>query len=75
MTERTPIQISENFVLCSDNTIWKWYGYDIYTGKSGGWEKLPPIPTDEEYEKLQERKVEQITKTAEMWRKASERPD
>ena len=43
MTEnRTPIQISGNRVLCADGTLWELGRY--------GWVKLPPIPTDEEYD-------------------------
>jgi len=40
MTERKPIQISGDMVLCEDNTIWKYDG--------AWWVKLAPIPTDEE---------------------------
>ena len=47
MTEnRTPIQISENRVLCEDKTLWELGRY--------GWVKLDPIPTDEQYEILKQ---------------------
>ena len=47
MTEnRTPIQISENRVLCEDKTLWELGRY--------GWVKLPPVPTDEQYEILKQ---------------------
>ena len=49
MTERKPIQISGDMVLCSDNTIWKLDG--------SWWEKLAPIPTDEEYEVLKQERL------------------
>ena len=50
MTERKPIQISGDMVLCSDNTLWKLDG--------SWWEKLAPIPTDEEYEAQQDARLE-----------------
>lgn len=49
MTERTPIQISGNMVLCEDKTLWKHDG--------SWWVKLAPIPTDEEYEVQQEERL------------------
>ena len=49
MTERTPIQIARNVVLCEDKTIWKYEG--------SWWVKLPPIPTDEEYEVLKQERL------------------
>jgi hypothetical protein len=49
MTERKPIQISGNFVLCDDSTLWKWETTNWFSG----WTKLPPIPNDEDYENEQ----------------------
>ena len=49
MTERTPIQISGDMVLCEDKTIWKYDG--------AWWVKLAPIPTDEEYEVLKQERM------------------
>jgi len=49
MTERKPIQISGDMVLCEDKTIW------IYDG--AWWVKLAPIPTDEEYEVLKQERL------------------
>jgi hypothetical protein len=37
-------------VLCEDKTIWKYEG--------SWWVKLPPIPTDEEYEVLKQERIE-----------------
>ena len=48
MTERKPIQISSNYVLCDDFTLWKWESKNWFSG----WSKLPPIPNDEDYENL-----------------------
>jgi hypothetical protein len=50
MDERTPIQISGNRVLCDDGTLWRWDNGDFMFGTPSGWVKLPPIPTDEQYE-------------------------
>ena len=50
MTERTPIQIAGNMVLCEDKSLWK---YD----DGSWWVKLPPIPTDEEYEVLKQERL------------------
>jgi hypothetical protein len=58
MTERTPIQISGNRVLCADGTLWKWCDGDFMFGTPSGWVKLPPVPTDEKYEVLTKDKVE-----------------
>jgi hypothetical protein len=59
MTEnRTPIQISGNRVLCADGTLWKWDDGDFMYGTPSGWVKLPPVPTDEQYEILTKDKVE-----------------
>jgi hypothetical protein len=52
MTERTPIQISGDRVLCDDGTLWRWDNGDFMFGSPSGWVKLPPIPTDEQYEIL-----------------------
>jgi len=49
MTERKPIQISGDMVLCEDNTIWKYDG--------AWWVKLAHIPTDEEYEVLKQERL------------------
>jgi hypothetical protein len=49
MTERTPIQISGDRVLCDDGTLWKYDGV--------WWVKLTPIPTDDEYEVQQEKRL------------------
>jgi len=46
MTERKPVQISGNYVLCDDSTLWKWETTSWFSG----WSKLPPIPNDEDYE-------------------------
>jgi len=60
MTEnRTPIQISGNRVLCDDGTLWRWDDGDYMFGASSGWVKLPPIPTDEQYEILKKNRVEE----------------
>lgn len=45
MSNRQPDQISGDMVLCKDSTIWKYNG--------SYWDKLPPIPNDEEYESQQ----------------------
>ena len=58
MTERTPIQISGNVVLCADGTLWRWCNEDFMFGTPSGWVKLPPVPTDEQYEILTKDKVE-----------------
>ena len=50
MTERTPIQIADNLVLCEDKTLWKYDG--------AWWVKLAPIPTDEEYEVQKQERLE-----------------
>ncbi len=50
MSERKPIQISGDMVLCSDNTLWKLDG--------SWWAKLAPIPTDEEYEEQRDARLE-----------------
>lgn len=56
MTEnRKPIQISDNRVLCDDGTIWSWSRGDLMTGSLSGWQKMPPIPTDEEYESFKQK--------------------
>lgn len=58
MTERTPIQISGDTVLCTDGTLWRWSdGYYMF-GTPSGWVKLPPIPSDEQYEILTKDRVE-----------------
>jgi hypothetical protein len=58
---RKPLTFSGNFAFCDDGTIWK------YNPSSSGiyepfiparWIKLPPIPSDEEYEE-QENKVKE----------------
>jgi hypothetical protein len=60
MTEnRTPIQISGNRVLCDDGTLWRWDDGDFMFGTPSGWVKLPPIPTDEQYEILKKNRVEE----------------
>ena len=59
MTERTPIQISGDRVLCDDGTLWRWDNGDFMFGTSSGWVKLPPIPTDEQYEILAKEKYEE----------------
>ena len=58
MTERTPIQISGNRVLCADGTLWMWCDGDFMFGTLSGWVKLPHVPTDEQYEILTKDKVE-----------------
>lgn len=58
MTERTPIQISGDRVLCDDGTLWRWDNGDFMFGIPSGWVKLPSIPTDEQYEILTKDKVE-----------------
>ena len=45
--QRTPKQISGDMVLCEDGTIWKWITGGLY---KSGWFKLPPIPSNEQYE-------------------------
>ena len=71
MTNRKPIQISRDFALCEDGTMW------IRVKSSGGmmepfipshWEKVDDIPSDEEYEeqckereKLWDKYYEEIT--------------
>ena len=58
MTERKPITVPKDFVLCEDGTMWKWVpasSFDIYSPFiPAHWSKLPNIPTDEEYEKQKE---------------------
>lgn len=58
MTERTPIQVPKDFVLCEDGTMWKWvpsyYDKVSSTSISAHWSKIPNIPSDEEYEKQKE---------------------
>ena len=55
MTEnRTPIQISGNRVLCADGTLWRWCDGDFMFGTTSQWVKLPPVPTDEQYEILKQ---------------------
>lgn len=59
MTEnRKPIQISDNKVLCDDGTIWTWNKGNIMTCNMSGWQKMPPIPTDEEYESFKQKQEE-----------------
>jgi hypothetical protein len=58
MTERTPIQISGNRALCADGTLWMWSDGDFMCGTPSGWVKLPPIPTDEQYEIFTKDRVE-----------------
>lgn len=59
MTEdRKPIQISDKKVLCSDGTIWSWSEGSLTFGELSGWVKMPPIPTDEEYESLKQKRKE-----------------
>jgi hypothetical protein len=63
MTEnRTPIQISGDRVLCDDGTLWRWSDGDFMFGTPSGWVKLPPIPTDEQYEILTKDRVEKEQK-------------
>lgn len=58
---RKPLTFSVDFAFCDDGTIWKYI-----SGSSGiagpfipaRWVKLPPIPSDEEYEE-QEKKVQE----------------
>lgn len=57
MENRTPVQITEDMVLCSDNTLWKLSGRH--------WIKLPPIPSDEEYEKQVETRTKYFEKQTE----------
>lgn len=58
MTKRTVIQVPSDFALCEDGTVWKWV--PAYYDKLGSisipshWNKLPNIPSDEEYEKQKE---------------------
>lgn len=60
MTEdRTPVQISGDKVLCADGTLWRWDRGDYMFGAFPGWVKLPPVPTDEEYEILKKNRVEE----------------
>lgn len=58
MTERKPIQVTKDFILCEDGTMWKWVPsyYDKMASVtiSAYWSKLPNIPSDEEYEKQKE---------------------
>ena len=55
MTEnRTPIQISGNRVLCADGTLWRRCDGDFMFGTTSQWVKLPPVPTDEQYEILKQ---------------------
>ena len=54
--DRTPKQISGDFVLCNDNTLWKWINGDLMV--LTGWRKLPNIPSDDEYEVLQKERQE-----------------
>lgn len=59
MTEnRIPLQISDNRVLCNDGTIWSWSKGDLMAGIMSGWQKMPPIPTDEEYEDFKRKQKE-----------------
>lgn len=64
MTERNPLQITDNLVLCDDGTLWKYNGVS--------WIKIPPIPTDEEYEVQQEKRLkwekQRIGAQTERWR-------
>ena len=58
MTEnRTPIQISGNRVLCADGTLWRWCDGDFMFGTTSEWVKLPPVPTDEQYEILKQERL------------------
>lgn len=63
---REPIQIGSDLILCADKTLWKWSNGDFMTGASSGWKKLPPIPTDEQYEVQQEQRL----KWEEAWMEA-----
>lgn len=59
MTEdRTPKQIGKDIVLCVDGTMWRWNTNLGFFSCISGWEKLPPIPTDEDYEVLQQERME-----------------
>ena len=50
MTNRTPKTIQDKIVLCEDGTMWKWISGDFMIGIPAHWYKLPPIPSDDEYE-------------------------
>lgn len=58
MTERQPLQVPQDFALCKDGTIWRWVR--AYTDNlnlhfiPAHWERVPNIPSDEEYEKQKE---------------------
>lgn len=54
---RKPLTFSGDFAICDDGTIWKYIpsGGKIFPER---WIKLPPIPSDEEYEE-QEKKVKE----------------
>jgi len=56
MMERKPIQISGNYVLCDDSTLWKWESTNWFSG----WSKLPPIPNDDDYENEQKERDEKF---------------
>jgi hypothetical protein len=52
MMTRTPIAISDNFVLCGDGTLWKWNKESsAFYNVPEHWERMIPIPDDEEYQK------------------------
>jgi hypothetical protein len=52
MMPRNPIAISDNFVLCEDGTIWRWNKRSsAFYYALEHWEKMIPIPDDEEYQK------------------------
>jgi|694.fasta_scaffold00534_14 hypothetical protein len=55
---RTPKQIGNDIILCDDGTLWRWNTNLGFSSYISGWEKLPPIPTDEDYEVLQQERME-----------------
>ena len=59
---RTPKQIGNNLVLCEDGTIWRWSSGDYTLNSFSGWEKMPPIPTDEQYEIIKKDREERREK-------------
>jgi hypothetical protein len=65
---RKPLTFSGDYAFCDDGTIWK------YNPSSSGmmepfipsrWTKIPPIPSDEEYEEQEK----QIQETWDNWYK------
>lgn len=56
---RKPTAISNNFVLCEDGTLWKWNKEcSAFYNVPGHWEKMIPIPDDEEYQKQCDFRIE-----------------